>query len=102
MPSKTADITYVQHDVPAGSPVPASWWFSLWDQAGAQVGAEQVFPSTVAEVTVSAPAGSGYTIKGGQRDAAGTELGTPVVSPPFDLEADITISFVGSITIKVG
>lgn len=102
MPTKIADITYVQQDVPAGSPVPATWWFSLWDAAGTMLGAEQVFPTTVAEVTVSAPAGAGYTIHGGQRDAAGVEMGTPVVSPPFDLAADITISFVGSITIKVG
>jgi hypothetical protein len=96
MPSTTKQIGYTTSTVPAGSKVPALWYFDLKKSDGTSVG-EQTYAAPVPTVTVSAPAGT-YTLTGGQRDDTGAELGAPVTSAPFDCLPDIEVTFVTSIT----
>ena len=100
--TKIATVTYVDQVLPGDGPVPVLWYFTIRDTE-VVFGTEQTFTAPVPTVTFTGLVpGTGYTVVGGQRDATGAEMGASVTSPAFDVVADITVSFVGTLTITVG
>jgi hypothetical protein len=95
----TADVTYQDTPFPAGTAL-AAYWFELVDAAGTQVQPPQSFPAVTTPVTFANVAAGTYSVRGWQTDAAGAVLGTPVVSAPISVEAEVTISIVATITVK--
>ncbi len=83
MSTETANLSYTNISVPAGSPVPVLYYFVCrkWP-GGGSVGAEQTFLKRPTSVSFSLSKGQ-YFVMGGQRDATGREIGTPVQSSRF-------------------
>jgi len=100
---RTAAVTYITQQIPPDEPIPTSWYFGVRDSAGQPVGTEQSFDHTVPVVVFAdLPAGTGYAVWAGQRAADGAALGDIVTSDPFDIPADLTVSFVATLTITRG
>ena len=101
--AKTATITYVQTEVDADAPVPATWYFGVRDTtSGGEAVPEQTFATPVPTVTFAGIPTGTFEVWAGQRAADGAPVGDIVKSAPFEVKPNVVITVVGTITITTG
>lgn len=96
MATATKAVTYTPAEVPVDQ-VPVLWHFVLNDTAGNVAKPEQTFPAPPASVTFTGIANGTFVIVGGQRNAAGQEVGTPVSSAPFTVVDTVLVQLISAI-----
>jgi len=99
--SYTQSVTYTTTQVPADDPnVPVLWHFTLEDSHGNVLASPppQVFttPPPPGSITWNGLGGGTYVSVGGQKNAAGAEVGTLIVSRPFD----VTVPMVDAVYVS--
>lgn len=98
MQTITFAISTTEQEFPA-DPGIASYRVGLHDAQGREVQGQST-PTPPATATFDVPAGTGWTVRGSQVNAAGALVGTVVESAPFDVQA-ITRIVIGAIQMIV-